>query len=296
MSFPVARTRTGGFPIGFRLTGPLAAEPADAVARWAAAAGFGCVDLFANQRNDTAAWTGAGLSVGTVDLFGREWGGMLSADAGRRRETVELAKQAIANAAANGVKIHFVVMLAEDVALSRRETFGHMVETYAQLGDVLRTTNTRIAIEGWPGCNAHCCNPESYRAFLREMNSPHFGINFDPSHLLRMGIDPLRFVREFAPQVVHVHGKDTAIDAEKLYEVGHEQAGVFGDPFPWGGWVWRYTIPGKGVAPWSELLGVLKDAGYAGFVAIELEDADFNGVVAREQAGFEAARDFLRKA
>ncbi|MFZ9683207.1 MAG: hypothetical protein ACO3DQ_08395, partial [Cephaloticoccus sp.] len=159
MSVPVARTRTGGFPIGFRLTGPLAAEPADAVARWAATAGFGCVDLFADHRAATTAWTGAGLSVGTVDLFGREWSGMLSADAGRRRDTVALARQAITTAAANRVKIHFVVMLAEDVALPRRETFGYMVETYGQLGDVLRATNTRIAIEGWPGCNAHCCNP-----------------------------------------------------------------------------------------------------------------------------------------
>jgi sugar phosphate isomerase/epimerase len=231
-----------------------------------------------------------------VDLFDREWGGMLSADAGKRHDTVGLARQAIHATAALGGRIHSVVMLAEDVNLPRRETFGYMVESYGQLHDALRATNTRIAIEGWPGCNAHCCNPESYRAFLKEMASPHYGINYDPSHLIRMGVDPLRFIKEFAPQVVHVHGKDTFIDPERRYEIGHEQAGVFGEPLGWGGWSWRYTIPGCGQAPWRELLAVLRDAGYEGYVSIELEDTDYNGTLAGEQRGFMAARDFLQGA
>lgn len=296
MPASVARTRTGGFPIGLRLTGPLAAQPPADTAAWAVPAGFGCVDLPAAMRETGRDWAQAGLPVGTIDLFGREWGGMLSADAGRRRETVALAQQAIRSSAAHGCGIHFVVMLAEDVNLPRRETFGYMVESYGQLHDVLEATDTRIAIEGWPGCNAHCCNPESYRAFLREMNSPRFGINYDPSHLIRMGIDPLRFVREFASQVVHVHGKDTLIDQERLYEIGHEQAGVFGEPYAWGNWHWRYTIPGRGSAPWPELLAVLKAAGYAGYVSIELEDVDFNGTPEGERRGFIAARDHLQTA
>jgi sugar phosphate isomerase/epimerase len=296
MTPDTVRTRTGGFPIGLRLTGTLAGRPLRETAAWAVAAGFGCVDIFSHQRGAAAGWRQAGLPVGTVDLFDREWTGMLSADAGRRRETVALAQQAVRDTARQGGAIHFVVMLAEDVNLPRKETFRHMVESYGQLHDVLRETDTRIAIEGWPGCNAHCCNPESYRAFLREMDSPRYGINFDPSHLLRMGIDPLRFIREFAPQVVHVHGKDTLVDAERRYEIGHEQAGVFGEPLGWGGWSWRYTVPGRGLAPWPELLAVLREAGYQGCVAIELEDADFNGTIGGEQRGFIAARDFLREA
>jgi sugar phosphate isomerase/epimerase len=290
----IATTRAGGFPIGLRLTGPLAAQPLAETAAWARAAGFACVDIPASQLALAREWAAAGLPVGTLDLFGREWGGMLSADAGRRRETTALAVQTVREAAAAGVKILFVVMLAEDVALPRRETFGYMVETYGQLRGVLEETGTRIAIEGWPGCNAHCCTPESYRAFLQAMNSPCYGINYDPSHLIRMGIDPLRFLQEFAPHVVHMHGKDTFIDAERLYQLGHEQAGVFGEALPWGGWAWRYTIPGRGCAPWAKLLPVLQAAGYAGRIAIELEDADFNGTVAGERRGFEQARDFLQ--
>ena len=294
MNSPHAQTRTGGFAIGLRLTGPLAARPVAETAVWALQNGFGCVDLPASQLDSVAAWQSAGLPVGTIDLFGGEWSGMLSADAGKRKATVALGAKFIHDSAARGVKVLFGVMLAEDVALPRKETFGYMVESYGQLRDALQQTGLKLAIEGWPGCNAHCCNPESYRAFLKEMNSPQFGINFDPSHLIRMGIDPLRFIQEFAPQVVHMHGKDTFIDAERLYNIGTEQAGVFGDGLPWGGWFWRYTIPGQGRAPWRQLLAELKSVGYGGYVSIELEDGDYNGTIAGEYRGFLASRDFLQ--
>ncbi len=291
-----AKTRTGGFPIGIRLTGPHAAQPLAEAAAWATSLGFGCVDIFAAHVKAAPAWAAAGLPVGTIDLFEREWTGMLSADAGKRGSAVTLAQTLIRESAAAGVKRFFGLMLAEDVSLPRKETFGYMVETYGQLGDVLRDTGTQLAIEGWPGCNAHCCTPESYRAFLKEMNSPAYGINYDPSHLLRMDIDPLRFLKEFAPQVVHAHGKDTHIDAERLYDLGHEQAPVFAQGLPWGGSYWRYTIPGAGRAPWSQLFAELQAVNYAGYVSIELEDADYNGTLAGEQRGFIASRDFLQQA
>lgn len=293
MSTP-ARTRTGGFAIGLRLTGEFAKVPVADTAKWAAAHGFACADIWANHVGDIAAWRQAGVAVGTIDLFGPEWSGMLSADAGKRRATVALAQQNIRAAAAAGAKLFFIVMLAEDEKLPRRETFRHMVETYGQLRDVLKATNTKLSVEGWPGCNAQCCNPESYRAFLKEMNSPHYGINFDPSHLIRMGIDPVRFIKEFAPHVVHVHGKDTTFDEERVYDIGLEQAGVFAEGLPYGGYAWRYTIPGAGRAPWTQLLTTLKSAGFNGYVSIELEDMNYNGTLEGERRGFLASRDFLQ--
>jgi sugar phosphate isomerase/epimerase len=291
---PPAKTRTGGFSIGIRLTGEFTKAPTAEIAAWTKASGFGCVDVYANMLATVPAWQKAGLAIGTMDLFGPEWSGMLSADAAKRKATVALAQKFIRESAKAGVKLFFIVMLAEDEKLARKETFGYMVETYGQLRDVLQETKTKLSVEGWPGCNAQCCTPESYRAFLKEMNSPQYGINYDPSHLLRMGIDPLRFVAEFAPQVVHVHGKDTFIDLERLYNLGTEQAGVFAEGMPWGGWFWRYTIPGAGAAPWTKIFTTLKSAGFGGFVSIELEDVNYNGTLDGEKRGFLAARDFLQ--
>lgn len=289
-----AKTKTGGFPIGIRMTGEFDKLAAGDVATWATANGFNCIDVGANRLAQVPAFQAGGLPIGTIDLFGPEWFGMMSADAGKRKATVALAQKMIRDSAAAGVKLFFIVMLAEDEKLPRKETFGYMVETYGALRDVLKETNTKLAVEGWPGCNAQCCTPESYRAFLKEMNSPAYGINYDPSHLLRMGIDPLRFVSEFAPHVVHVHGKDTFIDAERLYNLGTEQAPVFAEGLPWGGPFWRYTIPGAGAAPWTKIFTVLKSANFGGFVSIELEDVDYNGTVAGEKRGFLAARDCLQ--
>jgi sugar phosphate isomerase/epimerase len=152
-------------------------------------------------------------------------------------------------------------------------------------------------IEGYPGSYpyfpAFCCTPESLRIFFKETAADCLAINFDPSHLIRMGIDPIRFLGEFAGRIGHVHAKDTEIIAEQLYEFGNLQPATQADPIPFGGHCWRYCIPGRGQAPWAKMLAMLKDAGYRGFVSIELEDANFNGTEAGEQRGLLASRDFL---
>src|SRR5205085_622166 len=127
---------------------------------------------------------------------------------------------------------------------------------------------------------------------LTAVDSPALGVNFDPSHPVRMGIDPLRMLNEFAPRVFHVHAKDTLILDDALYEHGHLQQATFARPHKFGAFAWRYAMPGKGALPWREMLGVLKEAGYAGRVSIEVEDEDVDGEEA-ECAALLAARDFL---
>ncbi|MDB6167208.1 MAG: Xylose isomerase domain protein barrel, partial [Verrucomicrobia bacterium] len=121
---PSAHTRTGGFAIALRLTGEFAKAPVAETAAWAKSQGFGAVDLYADMLAAIPAWKKAGLEIGTMDLFGPEWPGMLSADAGKRKATAALAVKNIRAAAAAGVKRFFVVMLAEDEKLPRKETFG----------------------------------------------------------------------------------------------------------------------------------------------------------------------------
>jgi sugar phosphate isomerase/epimerase len=158
---------------------------------------------------------------------------------------------------------------------------------------VLVEHGARIVIEGWPGPVALCCTPETYRAFLKEMDSPAAAINYDPSHLLRMGIDPIRFLREFGDRVGHVHGKDTELLSEGLYEFGHEQPPTFARTPAFGGASWRYCIPGHGQVRWGEAFRLLAAAGYRGYVSVELEDGDFNGAETGEKLGLVLARQYL---
>ena len=121
-------------------------------------------------------------------------------------------------------------------------------------------------------------------------------VNFDPSHLVRMGIDPHRFLREFGPRVRHVHLKDVEfleLDDE-LYEHGNLQPATFVAPHRYGGHHWRYTIPGHGVIRWATLMRELAGTGYAGRISIELEDEHYNGSEEAEQRALIGTREFLR--
>jgi sugar phosphate isomerase/epimerase len=185
-------------------------------------------------------------------------------------------------------------MLPKDPHLPRAENFGYMVESFADLIPALETCNAYLVVEGWPGPGALCCTPEGYRALFKELPSSAIGINYDPSHLVRQGIDPLRFLREFGDRVHHVHGKDTELLAENLYEYGSEQPPTFARPIRYGALHWRYTIPGHGCVRWTETMRILEVFGYAGCVSIELEDANFNGTTEGEQLGILQGAHFLQ--
>ena len=190
-------------------------------------------------------------------------------------------------------------MRPEDPKLPRAENFGYMVESFSALAPAMEEHQARLVIEGWPGSSpwsgpdSLCCTPEGYRSFFEQCPSPAMGVNYDPSHLIRMGIDPLRFLREFADRVYHVHGKDAELLADNLYEYGSEQPPTFGKTFPFGSMSWRYTIPGHGLTSWVEVFRILAAHDYAGCVCIELEDANFNGAEDTERLGILQGASFL---
>jgi sugar phosphate isomerase/epimerase len=287
----ILKTRTGSFPIGFRKAWWDWQKDTAGLIRWAQASGFEGIDVGRDGDQSGKPILDAGLRLGSVDL--PEWQGMIAADAGKRADALAKNADYIKACAAYGVVNHFLVMLPENPALPRRENFGYMVESFSQLAPVLEQHHARLVIEGWPGPGALCCTPEGYRAFFEAVPSPAMGINYDPSHLIRMGIDPLRFLKEFVGRVYHVHGKDTELFADNQYEYGYEQPPTFAEAMPFGSIAWRYTIPGQGIASWTRMLSVLKDAGYTGVVSIELEDMNFNGTEAGEKLGLLQSAHFL---
>jgi sugar phosphate isomerase/epimerase len=285
-------TRTGNFPIGIRRGWTDWQKDVPALISFAKSHGFACVDL--NQDLDAAkAIVDAGLSIGSVDAFSRE---LMSPEEESRIAAVESLAGVIATYAPLGVRNFFTVMLPEDASRPRRENFEFMADGLRRLAPILEANDGRLVMEGWPGEGALCCTPETYRATFEAVGSMAIGINYDPSHLIRMGIDPIRFLREFKDRVYHVHGKDTQIFVDALYEYGTEQPSTFGAEHGFGAASWRYTIPGHGVASWTEILRILKDNGYDGFVSIELEDENFNGTDDGERAGFIASGQFLATA
>jgi sugar phosphate isomerase/epimerase len=287
-----AVTRTGGFPIGFRRGSSPWQSDLTALLAWARDSGFASVDLESDGPDAAAQVVASNVALGAVDL--PEWGALMSPDPEVRHKAVDRdAAYVAACADVAGPLNHFLVLLPEDPQRPRPENFGYAVDSLNALAPTLEAHDARLVIEAYPGPGALACTPEGYRALFERCPSPAIGVNYDPSHFLRMGIDPVRFLREFVARVHHVHAKDTAVDVEGLYEFGHQQPPTFASTPPWGSTYWRYTIPGHGDMSWSEAFGVLAAAGYAGRVSVELEDADYNGATDTEQEGLLLSRAFL---
>lgn len=285
------QTRTGNYSIGFRMRGWTSNASMSDVISWTSDVGLGGVDVGQNADEVGQQVLDAGLWIGSADLA--EWHGMISANAKTRAEAVAKNKAYIEACAGYGPMNYFLVMLPEDKELPRAENFGYMVESFTALAPTLEANDAKIVLEGWPGPGALCCTPETYRAFFEAVPSTTMGVNYDPSHLIRMGIEPIRFLKEFADRVYHVHGKDAEILPDDVYEYGTEQPATFAKAPPFGGHAWRYTIPGHGVTQWNEVFRILVESGYAGRVSIELEDANFNDGGDEEKAGILHAARYL---
>ena len=134
--------------------------------------------------------------------------------------------------------------------------------------------------------------PAAWEKVFALVPNHHFGLEFDPSHLVRQYIDPIQTAWDFRDRILAVHAKDTEIIQPVLAKVG-----IHGN-----GW-WRYRIPGQGLINWPQFITVLLQAGFRGGVAVEHEDGfwdaphgDSGADMAQERKdGFILAARFLRQ-
>jgi sugar phosphate isomerase/epimerase len=119
-------------------------------------------------------------------------------------------------------------------------------------------------------------------------------LNFDPSHLLWLGIDPVAALRPYVDRVAHAHAKDAETFPEK-----RNRYGFFGrlserESDPWDmGW-WRYRIPGLGQVDFPRYVDALYEGGFDGFLSVEHEDPVWGGSPEKVEAGLEIAHRNLR--
>jgi sugar phosphate isomerase/epimerase len=136
----------------------------------------------------------------------------------------------------------------------------------------------------WPGGKNLATSPALWQALFEAIPSPHLGLNYDPSHLVWLHIDPMRCVRDFGKRIVHMHAKDTRIDQDALYAVGILGLG------------WHTPkLPGLGDVQWGALFSALTDAGYNGPVCIEVEDRAFEGSLGDRKRSLRQSQRFLQQ-
>jgi sugar phosphate isomerase/epimerase len=113
---------------------------------------------------------------------------------------------------------------------------------------------------------------------LREAVGPVVGANYDPSHLMWMGADPLAAIEALGDAIYHVHAKDTRIEpavalSSRLETLPNSRADAR---------AWNYVTLGRGHGPefWREFCAALRQAGYDDVLSIEHEDQTMDPVEA----------------
>ncbi|QDU71726.1 sugar phosphate isomerase/epimerase family protein [Mucisphaera calidilacus] len=107
------------------------------------------------------------------------------------------------------------------------------------------------------------------RAIEAVKGHKRFGFNYDPSHLGYQSVNYVRFIRDFADRIYHVHMKDA------WWGHGDGTVGVFGghtsfaDPRRF----WDFRSLGHGDVDFEEIIVALNDIGYAGPLSVEWEDS-----------------------
>jgi sugar phosphate isomerase/epimerase len=291
--------------LGF-LTACLPGRPLAEIVEWAATEGYQGLEVAAWPDDPGRAWEASHIDVATLDPAGaagvRElfdghgleisalayYENNLHADAAQR-EGIHAHLRTVIDAAALlgcGLVGTFVgrdvtATVADNVRMA--ETVLPPLVEYAAARDV-RLVVENCPMEGW--------HPDGYPANLAYspelwdwVASMGLFLNFDPSHLLWLGIDPVDALVGHVDKVLHVQAKDVEIDA-----AGRTRYGVFGRALgrsssPWqSGW-WRYRVPGLGEIDWTRLVDRLYENGYPGFVSVEHEDPVWSGSPDRVKQG-----------
>ena len=283
------------------------------VVQFAAEAGFGCVELMCWPKG-RAERRYAGVTHVDVADFG-------PAEADRVKEVMEKAgveisglgyypnpltpnrddaemyiahiRRVIAAAAQLGVN-QMNTFIGRDASKTVDENWPRFLEVWKPLVQFAEDQGVRIGIENcpmfftrdeWPSGHNLAHSPAVWRRMFEEIPSPHFGLNYDPSHLVWQHMDYIRPVREFADRIFHVHAKDVRIDRERLDDVG-----ILATPLEFH----TPKLPGLGEIDWGRFCSVLGDTGYRGPICIEVEDRAYEGSIELRKASLRQSGAFLR--
>ena len=146
-----------------------------------------------------------------------------------------------------------------------------------------------IAFEMHPGFCVY--NPATLlrlRAAVGAAVGDVIGANFDPSHLIWQGMDPVAAIRELQGAIYHVHAKDTRIDAINTAKNGVLDTKHYSDELN-RSWVFRTVGYGNGETYWRDMISTLRLCGYDRVLSIEHEDS-----VMTIDEGLRKAVDFLK--
>jgi len=140
------------------------------------------------------------------------------------------------------------------VGESVEKSLGPIKSFFLPLVERAHMADVKIAFENCPmggdwqsGDWNIAFSPASWEILFNDLfETPHVGLEFDPSHCPALGQDGLSLAREWLSRIIHVHGKDTLPGGDRMF-----------------------CFPGSGLFDWPSFINLLISSGYGGTLDLE---------------------------
>lgn len=185
--------------------------------------------------------------------------------------------------------------VGRDWTASVEENWPRFLDVWQPLIEHAAKHDVRVGIENcpmiftadeWPGGKNLASNPAIWRRMFEAIPDSHFGLNYDPSHMVWQHMDYLKPIREFAARISHVHAKDVRVDQYLLDDVGClAHPNLYHSP----------KLPGMGDVDWGKFFSVLTDVRYDGPVCVEVEDRAYEGTLEGRVQALRQSYNYLRQ-
>ena len=230
-----------------------------------------------------------GLSISGLGYYPNP----LTPDRAEAQVYIDHIKQVILAAELLGVGV-VNSFIGRDWTKSVDDNWPRFLEVWPPLIRFAEEHGVKIAIENcpmafskdeWPGGKNLAHTPAIWRRMFEAIPSDHFGLNYDPSHMVWQQMDYLKPLREFKDKLFHIHAKDVRVDRHRLDDVG-----IMATPLEFH----SPKLPGLGDINWGQFFSVLSDVGYRGPVCIEVEDRAYEATLDDRKASVAQSGRYLK--
>ena len=191
-------------------------------------------------------------------------------DLAKRLEELEKQKQAIDLTVALGGKLCRTLTGQNRPGLDRKKAIGWCVEmiresvAYAAERGIILTIENHYK-DGYWEYPEFALRSEIFLETIAQIDSPFFGINFDPSNAIVAGEDPLELLQMIKGRVVSMHASDRYLKDGNIADLRKLDL----DPVYGYAKAIQHGIIGKGLNDYDAIFRILKEAGFNGWISIE---------------------------
>jgi sugar phosphate isomerase/epimerase len=190
-------------------------------------------------------------------------------DPDARRKEIEREKKMIDATASLGGRFCRVLSGQCRPQITRAEGIRLVVESIRELLEYACQRGIVLALENhykdnywkYPEFAQHL---DVFMEIVGQINSPWFGVQFDPSNTLVAGEDPLDLLEQVKSRVVTMHASDRYLMSGHTLEDLNKAEGSIGYAA-----FLSHGVIGNGLNDYPRIFQILKQAGFQGWISIE---------------------------